>query len=86
MQAAVLLAGKGTRMAKHYEDPKHLLPIAGKPIVEHVLDRLPNEIRELVFIVGRPHEDAIRQHFSNNTYGGQPISFRVQEEQLGLVR
>ncbi len=35
MQAIVLLAGKGTRMARDYEGPKHLLPVAGKPIVEH---------------------------------------------------
>ena len=54
MQAVVLLAGKGTRMAKDYEGPKHLLPVAGKPIVEHVLDRLPREVRELIFIVGGP--------------------------------
>lgn len=85
MQAVVLLAGKGTRMAMDYEGPKHLLPVAGKPVVEHALDRLPNEVRELVFIVGGPHEEAIRQHFSDGTYGGRRIVFLVQEEPLGIA-
>lgn len=85
MQAVVLLAGKGTRMAMDYEGPKHLLPVAGKPVVEHTLDRLPCEIRELVFIVGGPHEEAIRQHFSDGNYGGRRIVFLVQEEPLGIA-
>lgn len=85
MQAVVLLAGKGTRMAMDYEGPKHLLPVAGKPIIEHALDRLPREVSELVFIVGGPHEEAIRQHFSTGTYGGRRIVFLVQEEPLGIA-
>ena len=85
MQAVVLLAGKGTRMAMDYGGPKHLLPVAGKPVVEHALDRLPCEISELVFIVGGPHEGAIRQHFSNGTYGGRRIVFLVQKEPLGIA-
>lgn len=85
MQAVVLLAGKGTRMAMDYGGPKHLLPVAGKPVVEHALDRLPCEIRELVFIVGGPHEEAIRQHFSDGAYGGRRIVFLVQKEPLGIA-
>lgn len=85
MQAVVLLAGKGTRMAMDYEGSKHLLPVAGKPVVEHALDRLPCEVSELVFIVGGPHEEAIRQHFSDGTYGGRRIVFLVQGEPLGIA-
>ena len=85
MQAVVLLAGKGTRMAMDYEGPKHLLPVAGKPIIEHALDQLPREVSELVFIVGGPHEEAIRQHFSTGIYGGRRIVFLVQEEPLGIA-
>lgn len=85
MQAVVLLAGKGTRMAMDYEGPKHLLPVAGKPVIEHALDRLPREISELVFIVGGPHEEAIRQHFSSGMYGGRRIVFLVQDEPLGIA-
>lgn len=85
MQAIILMAGKGTRMAKYYEGPKQLLPVAGKPVVEHLLDALPEEITELIFVVGGPHEETIRMHFASGEYKGRPITFVKQEEQLGLA-
>lgn len=85
MQAVVLMAGKGKRMAKYYEGPKQLLPVGGKPVVEHALDMLPEEVSELIFVVGGPHEKTIRKHFKSGEYGGRPITFVVQEEQLGLA-
>lgn len=85
MQAVLLMAGKGSRMAKDYEGPKQLLPVAGKPILEYILDSLPAAITELVFVVGGPHEQTIRDHFSSGEYDGRTITFVVQEEQLGLA-
>jgi UDP-N-acetylglucosamine diphosphorylase / glucose-1-phosphate thymidylyltransferase / UDP-N-acetylgalactosamine diphosphorylase / glucosamine-1-phosphate N-acetyltransferase / galactosamine-1-phosphate N-acetyltransferase len=85
MQAVVLMAGKGTRWAKHYQGPKQLMPINGKPIVEYILDVLPPKITELIFVVGGPHEQTIRDHFSRRQYAGRPITFVVQQEQLGLA-
>ncbi len=85
MKAAVLMAGKGTRMAKYYEGPKQLLPVKGKPVVEHMLDQLPEDVKELIFVVGGPHEMTIRDHFNSGEYGGCPITFVVQKEQLGLA-
>ncbi len=84
MQAIILMAGKGTRMAKYYEGPKQLLPVAGKPVVHYLLDSLPAEITELIFIVGGPHEEKIRTHFASGEYNGRPITFIRQDEQLGL--
>ncbi len=84
MQAIILMAGKGTRMAKYYEGPKQLLPVAGKPVVHYLLDSLPSEITELIFIVGGPHEERIRDHFASGEYNGRPITFIRQDEQLGL--
>jgi dTDP-glucose pyrophosphorylase len=85
MQAVVLMAGKGTRMAKYYEGPKQLLPVGGKRVVEHALDQLPEEIDQLIFVVGGPHEAKVREYFSSGAYGGRPITFVVQKEQLGLA-
>lgn len=85
MQAVILMAGKGTRMAKHYEGPKQLLPVNGKPVVEHLLDALPAEISEIILVVGGPHEARIREYFASGEYNGRPIRFVVQEEQLGLA-
>jgi dTDP-glucose pyrophosphorylase len=85
MKAVVLVAGKGTRMAKDYEGPKHLLPVAGKPVLEYVLDALPEIVDGIVLVVGGPHEQKIRQHFSGGEYRGRRIEFAEQREQLGLA-
>jgi dTDP-glucose pyrophosphorylase len=85
MKAVVLMAGKGKRWAQHFEGPKQLMPVAGKPIIEHALDALPGQIEELVFIVGGPHEQRIRDYFKSGKYHGKPITFVVQQEQLGLA-
>ena len=79
------MAGKGTRMAKYYEGPKQLLPVLDKPICERVFDQLPSEVDGLVFVVGGPHEAKIREHFKAGEYGGRPIEFVRQEEQLGVA-
>lgn len=85
MKAVVLVAGKGTRMAKHYEGPKHLLPVGNKTVIEHALDNLPSEITELIMVVGGPHEEKVRDFFSSGEYNGLPIEFVAQKEQLGLA-
>lgn len=85
MKAVLLVAGKGTRMAKDYEGPKHLLPVLGKPILEHVLDALPEVVDGIVLVVGGPHEQKIRDHFAAGEYGGRSVEFAVQKQQLGLA-
>jgi dTDP-glucose pyrophosphorylase len=85
MKAVVLVAGKGTRMAKYYDGPKHLLPVSGKPVVEHVLEALPPAVDSIVLVVGGPHEAKIREHFGSGSFAGRPIEFAVQAEQLGLA-
>ena len=85
MKAIVLVAGKGTRMAKDYEGPKHLLPLGKKTVLEYALDSLPEEIDGIVMVVGGPHEDKIRDYFKSGEYRGKPVEFVVQEEQLGLA-
>lgn len=72
-------------MAKYFSGPKQLLPVNGRPVVEHALDQLPAEIDQLIFIVGGPHEAVIRDYFKSEEYHGRPITFIVQEQQLGLA-
>src|SRR5580692_11707745 len=53
MKALVLIGGFGTRMRPvTYHVPKQLIPIAGKPMLYHVLDLLPPEVDEAVFATG----------------------------------
>ena len=72
----VLAAGKGTRMRSSL--PKVLHPLAGRPLVEHVLDTAaqldPAEIR-LVYGHGG---EAMKQALADRT-----LDWRLQAEQLG---
>ncbi|MCI4367164.1 MAG: NDP-sugar synthase [Thermoplasmata archaeon] len=53
MKALLLIGGFGTRLRPiTYELPKQLIPLAGKPMLYHVLDLLPPEVDEAVFATG----------------------------------
>jgi NDP-sugar pyrophosphorylase family protein len=65
-KAVVLAAGKGTRMGSLTEElPKPMLPVGGKPLLEHVLDHLRDAgIRDCAVITGYRHE-VIEAHFAS---------------------
>ena len=53
MKALVLVGGFGTRLRPiTYAIPKQLIPLAGKPMLYHVLDLLPADLEEVVFASG----------------------------------
>ncbi|HTT73230.1 MAG TPA: NDP-sugar synthase [Thermoplasmata archaeon] len=53
MKALVLIGGFGTRLRPvTYAVPKQLIPIAGQPMLYHVLDLLPSDVDEVVLATG----------------------------------
>src|SRR4051812_46788294 len=58
MQVIIPLAGKGTRLRPHtHLVPKPLLKVAGRPVMDWVMDRLEGlEVTELIFITGHLKE------------------------------
>jgi len=65
--AIVPVAGLGTRLLPATKSqPKEMLPVARKPIVQYVVEELAaNGIREILFVTGR-NKTAIENHFDTD--------------------
>ena len=86
MKAVILAAGEGTRMRPLTSSiPKVMLPVANKPMLEHIVDSaIEAGIDGFVFITGY-HEEAIEQYFGNGNKWNVNIDHIHQEEQLGTA-
>lgn len=86
MKAVILAAGEGNRMRPlTYTRPKVMLPIANKPILEHLLIEMKKAgIKEFAFIVGY-HGETIRQYFGNGDRWDVRIDYITQRKQLGTA-
>jgi glucose-1-phosphate thymidylyltransferase len=86
MKVIIPVAGVGSRLRPHtYAVPKVLLPVAGKPILSHLLDDL-NFLSEadLVFIVGHLGEEV--EQFVRKNYPNYKSQFVAQEKAEGLAQ
>jgi len=82
MQAAILAAGRGVRMGDLTNDsPKPMLKVNGKPILEYTLDNLPEEISEIIFVIGYKG-DLIKSYFGDE-WKSRKIKYVVQENLNG---
>jgi len=83
VKAIILAGGAGTRLAQRLpQTAKAMAPIAGRPFLEYVLDRLvAGGIRDFIFALGY-RAAAIREHFGGR-YGEATIRYSIEEESLG---
>jgi UDP-N-acetylglucosamine diphosphorylase/glucosamine-1-phosphate N-acetyltransferase len=80
MKAVILAAGKGTRMKPLTEDtPKPLLPVAGKPIIQHNIDLVEEHVDEIIVVAGYRIEQ-FQEYFS-----GTQVKIVEQEKALGTA-
>lgn len=80
MKAVILAAGKGTRMRPLSEDtPKPLLPVAGKPIIQHNIDLIESEVDEIIVVAGYRIEQF------KNYFSGTEVRIVEQEEAVGTA-
>ncbi|MCT8607789.1 bifunctional UDP-N-acetylglucosamine diphosphorylase/glucosamine-1-phosphate N-acetyltransferase GlmU [Glaesserella parasuis] len=76
LSVVILAAGKGTRM---YSDlPKVLHPIAGKPMVKHVIDTAKQLSAKQIHLIYGHGGDLLQQRLSV-----EPVNWVLQAEQLG---
>ncbi len=85
-RAIILAAGEGSRMRPlTYTRPKVMLPLANRPILEHLLIEMRAAgIREFTFVVGY-HDEQIRGYFGDGTRWGVNIGYSSQTHQLGTA-
>ena len=84
MKAVILAAGKGTRMRELTNElPKPMLPVQGKPILEHILQGIISAgIRE-IFIVTGFRADAIENYFGDGSKWQARLAYGRQTVQDG---
>ncbi|MFT4249984.1 MAG: nucleotidyltransferase family protein [Candidatus Woesearchaeota archaeon] len=88
MKLVLPIAGKGTRMRPlTHTTHKALIPIANKPVVQHIIDSVretPNlEVSEIIFITGHLEEQI--QTWAKKAYPELPLRFVHQEVQNGTA-
>ncbi|MFZ2500254.1 bifunctional sugar-1-phosphate nucleotidylyltransferase/acetyltransferase [Methanosarcina sp.] len=86
MKAIILAAGEGLRCRPlTLTRSKVMLPIANRPILEHVIDSLEkNGITEIILIVGYEKE-RIMDYFEDGLNFGVKIKYIEQKAQLGTA-
>ncbi len=82
LKALVLVGGFGTRLRPiTYEIPKQLIPIAGKPMLYHVLDLLPPDTEQVVLASG--YKAHVVQRFLEEHPPPLPVRCVPESEPLG---
>lgn len=86
MRALILAAGKGTRLEPLTEtQPKAMLPLVGKPLLQHVVEAVREAgIKEITIVTGYLGE-AIRSYFGDGSALGISIDYLTQEQRLGTA-
>ena len=85
-QAVILAAGEGQRLRPFtVTKPKAMLSIAGKPILQYVVESLAqNGIRDIIIVVGYRREQ-IFDYLGAGEQFGVDITYVTQEKQLGTA-
>lgn len=89
MKAVIPVAGLGSKLRPHtHTQPKGMVPVAGKPIIAHIIDSvILSGINELVFVIGYMGdkiESYIRQHYCHNP--DIQVEFVIQDRREGLAQ
>ncbi len=87
MQVVIPLAGKGTRLRPHtHRTPKPMLKVAGRPVMDWVMDRLEGlDVEELIFITGHLKEQVEDYARKRYRWPSRFIEQKVQDGTAGAV-
>ncbi len=82
----IMAGGKGTRLRPHTENcPKPLLPVGGKPMLEHIIERAKGEGFKHFVLSIHYLGHMIEEHFGNGASLGVHIDYLREETPLGTA-
>jgi mannose-1-phosphate guanylyltransferase/phosphomannomutase len=86
MKAVVMAGGEGTRLRPLTSNqPKPMVPIVGKPCMEHIVELLKRHGFEDVIVTVAFLPQAIRSYFGNGESLGVDMNYSVEESPLGTA-
>jgi len=86
MKAVVMAGGEGTRLRPLTSNqPKPMVPIVGKPCMEHILELLKRHGFEDVIVTVAFLPQAIRSYFGGGEALGMEVGYSVEESPLGTA-
>ena len=88
MKVIIPLAGKGTRLRPHtHITPKPMLKIAGKPVIDYVMDDLERlgDIEQVVYITGHLKDKVEQYARATYKFDSVFIEQKVQDGTAGAV-
>jgi mannose-1-phosphate guanylyltransferase/phosphomannomutase len=86
MKAVVMAGGEGTRLRPLTSNqPKPMVPIVGKPCMEHIVELLRKHDFEDVIVTVAFLPQAIRSYFGNGEALGVNVEYSVEETPLGTA-
>src|SRR6184192_689001 len=86
MRAVVMAGGEGTRLRPLTSNqPKPMVPIVGKPCMEHILELLRQHGLTDVVVTVAFLPQAIRSYFGNGESLGMTVEYSVEESPLGTA-
>ncbi len=85
MKVVIPVAGAGTRLRPHtLTTPKPLLPVAGKPIIDHIIESIESISFDTLILVTSPDNGDIFHHVKMTWRGKFDVVRAIQNEKLGL--
>jgi UDP-N-acetylglucosamine diphosphorylase/glucosamine-1-phosphate N-acetyltransferase len=86
LKAVVLAAGKGVRLWPLTENrSKHMIPIAGKPIVEYVISAIKSAGMGSLIVVTQYRSELVKKHLGDGSKFGVTIEYVDQPDVSGTA-
>ena len=84
MKAIIMSGGRGTRISELFPDiPKPLIPICGKPVLEHEIECLRDQGFTDIILTVSYMADKIMKYFDDGSRLGVHIDYFIETEPLG---